>query len=50
MPGEMIVGKTHVTFCFTINWTGPDNGVADMFQQYASAVANVLEESARAVG
>jgi beta-lactamase class A len=50
LPGEMIVGKTHVTFCFTINWTGPDNGVPNMFQQYASAVANVLEESARAVG
>ena len=50
LPGAMIVGKTQVTFCFTINWTGPDDGVATLFKQYVSAVANVLEESARAVG
>jgi beta-lactamase class A len=23
LPGQMIVGKVPVTFCFTINWTGP---------------------------
>jgi beta-lactamase class A len=50
LPGAMIVGKARVTFCFTINWTGPDDGVAAMFKDYVSAVANVLQESARAVG
>ena len=28
LPGAMVVGATPVTFCFTINWTGPDRGRA----------------------
>jgi beta-lactamase class A len=50
LPGQMIVGKTPVTFCFTINWTGPDEGVASMFKEYVSAVAYALEEAVKAVG
>jgi beta-lactamase class A len=50
LPGAMIVGKARVTFCFTINWSGSDDGVAAIFKEYVSAVANVLQESARAVG
>ena len=50
LPGAMIVGKAQVTFCFTINWSGSDDGVAAIFKEYVAAVANVLQESARAVG
>jgi len=50
LPGQMIVGKVPVTFCFTINWTGPDDGVAAIFKSYVGAVADVLGEAAQAVG
>jgi beta-lactamase class A len=50
LPGDMVVGATHVTFCFTINWTGPDSGVPDMMKRYVAAVASVLEASAKDVG
>lgn len=50
LPGQMIVGKVPVTFCFTVNWTGPADGVGAIFQSYKTAVADVLREAARAVG
>lgn len=50
LPGQMIVGKVPVTFCFTINWTGPDDGVAAIFKSYVGAVAEVLKEAAQVVG
>ena len=50
LPGDMVVGATHVTFCFTINWSGPDSGVPDMMRTYVAAVAGVLEASAKDVG
>jgi beta-lactamase class A len=50
LPGDMVVGATHVTFCFTINWTGPDSGVSDMMRTYVGHVARVLEASAGAAG
>jgi beta-lactamase class A len=50
IPGQMIVGKVPVSFCFTINWTGPGDGVAAMFQTYQTAIADTLQEAARAVG
>ena len=50
LPGQMIVGKVPVTFCFTINWTGPDDGVDAIFKSYVGAVADVLQEAAKAVG
>jgi beta-lactamase class A len=50
LPGDMVVGATHVTVCFTINWTGPDSGVSDMMRTYVGHVARVLEASAGAAG
>jgi beta-lactamase class A len=50
LAGQMIVGKAPITFCFTINWTGPADGVGAMFQSYRTAIADVLRESAQAVG
>jgi len=49
LPGQMIVGKVPVTFCFTINWTGPADGVGAIFQSYKTAIADILLEAARAV-
>jgi beta-lactamase class A len=47
LPGQMIVGKAPITFCFTINWTGPNDGVAAIFQAYKAAIIDVLQEAAR---
>ena len=49
LPGQMVVGAVPVTFCFTINWTGPNDGVPAILQSYKSAVADVPQEAARAV-
>lgn len=47
LPSQMIVGRLLVTFCFTINWSGPDDGVAAIFKSYVGAVAEVLREAAQ---
>lgn len=26
LPSQMVVGSVPVTFCFTVNWTGPNDG------------------------
>ena len=49
LAGQMIVAKVPVTFCFTVNWTGPDDGVGKVFGAYKDAVAGVLEEAAKTV-
>jgi hypothetical protein len=45
----VVGGKLPVTFYFTINWSGPGQGVGEIFQSYKGAVADVLKEAARAV-
>jgi beta-lactamase class A len=50
LPGQMIVGKVPVTFCFTINWTGADDGVGAIFRSFTAAIADALRETARLVG
>jgi len=50
LPGQMIVGKVPISFCFTINWTGPNDGMAAIFQAYKAAVTDVLHEAAQAAG
>lgn len=50
VAGQMIVGKVPVTFCFTINWTGPADGVGAIFQSYKTAAADVLQDAAQAAG
>lgn len=42
VAGQMVVGAATASFCFTINWTGKDDGVAPMFAAYRRAVADVL--------
>lgn len=41
-PGQMIVGRRPVTFCFTVNWSGPDDGVPTVFAGFREAVAGML--------
>ena len=48
--GQMIVSKVPVSFCLTINWNGPDDKVAAMMQAYIAGAADVLAETAQAVG
>lgn len=50
LAGQMIVGKAPVTFCFTINWTGPADGVGAIFQSYKTAIADILKEAAQSAG
>jgi beta-lactamase class A len=51
LPGQMIVRGTPVTFCFTINWTGGSEAdVKKVFGSYVSTIADVLAESAKALG
>ena len=50
MAGQMIVAKVPVTFCFTVNWNGPDGGVAAVFESYRTSVASALREAALVAG
>ncbi len=51
-PGQMVVGKTPVTFCFTINWTDAeaDTDAAKVASAFGSAVAGMLAALAKNVG
>jgi beta-lactamase class A len=40
--GQMILGQTPVTFCFTINWTGPDSSVPQISGEFLAAAAGML--------
>jgi len=46
---QMITRQVPVTFCFTINWTGPDESVASVFPAYKTAMADALREVAQAL-
>lgn len=50
LADQMIVSKVPVSFCLTINWNGPDDKVAAMMQAYIAGAADVLAETAQAVG
>jgi len=47
LAGQM---KVPVSFCLTINWNGRDDKVAAMMQAYIAGAADVLAETAQAVG
>ncbi len=48
LPGQMLLGDRPVTFCFTLNWEGPESGVPSMTQGCKEAVANILATVAKA--
>ncbi len=47
-PGQMLVGRTPATFCFTLNWTGDVQSDART-PAFISAVSDVLREVSLAV-
>lgn len=49
-PGQMMLGRTPVTFCFTLNWTGPDDGVPKMLGGFKDVVAGMLKAVATCFG
>jgi len=49
LAGQMVVAEVPITFCLSANWSGPDDGVAGVFQAYKDAVADVLKAAAEAV-
>jgi beta-lactamase class A len=49
LSGQMMVRGVPVTFCFTINWTGPADGVASVFEAYKNSVAEALNAAAKAI-
>lgn len=38
----MVIGATTATFCFTANWTGPDEQVSAILRQYSEVVTDSL--------
>jgi beta-lactamase class A len=50
VPGQILLGRRPVTFCFTLNWTGPDSGVAAAMQGFKDSVADVLAAVAKTFG
>ena len=50
VPGQMLLGRLPITFCFTLNWTGPDSGVAEAKQGFKELVAGVLAAVAQNFG
>jgi hypothetical protein len=46
----MILGRTPVTFCFTLNWTGPDDGVPTVLTGFKGSVAGMLAAVATCFG
>jgi beta-lactamase class A len=49
LSGQMMVRGVPVTFCFTINWTGPTDGVPSTFEAYKNSVAEALNAAAKAI-
>ena len=50
VPGQMLQSGHPVTFCFTLNWEGPDSEVGGMMQQYKATVAGALAAVAKEIG
>jgi beta-lactamase class A len=49
VAGQMVVGAVPVTFCFNLNWPGPDDGVPAVMKSFGPILAEVLREAADAV-
>jgi beta-lactamase class A len=46
-PGQMIIGSASVTFCFTLNWTGPDSSTPEVSAVFAKSAAGMLAAAAQ---
>ena len=49
VAGQMVLDASRVTFCFTINWNGPDSSVPTIFSDYRDSLKVVLEAAAESV-
>jgi beta-lactamase class A len=49
VAGQMVLGAARVSFCFTINWNGPDSTVPKMFADYTDSLKAVLAAAAESV-
>ncbi|WP_159710361.1 serine hydrolase [Geminicoccus flavidas] len=55
LPGQMVLGRAGVaplpvTFCFTYNWSGPEEGVPAAFSAYVASVTAILAQITRLFG
>ena len=50
VAGQMVLGRRPATFCFTLNWTGPDSGIAGAMQGFKETVAGALSAVATTFG
>jgi beta-lactamase class A len=57
IPGQMILPpqrrgqpKTPVTFCFVVNWEGPDSTIPDVTAKFGASISKVLAEVERSFG
>jgi beta-lactamase class A len=55
IPGQMVIRRSRgekipVTFCFIVNWTGPDSGIPGVLAQFASSIKRTLAEVEKAFG
>jgi beta-lactamase class A len=48
-PGQMVLCGVPATFCFSLNWTGPDAAAPEVVGEYVTAVSAVLRAVARQV-
>jgi len=46
VAGQMVQPTQRSSFCFIVNWTGPDEGVADMFQKFKENGRRLLRQVA----
>ncbi|MEW6124335.1 MAG: serine hydrolase [Pseudomonadota bacterium] len=49
VAGQMVVGENRASFCFTVNWTSPESGVAPVFNGFKDAVSGALAQAAAAL-
>jgi beta-lactamase class A len=57
LPGQMILPpqrrgqpKTPVTFCFVVNWEGPDSTIPEVAAGFGASIARILAEVERSFG
>jgi beta-lactamase class A len=48
VAGQMVVERTPVTFCFTVNWDGPNDSIPTMMKSFVAAGADVMQQAAAA--
>lgn len=49
VPGQMLVNRKPITFCFTLNWQSQTETSISRLDEFVAKVANVLSEAAKLV-